>query len=130
MKEFRICLQTQAGQLAQVTEALAHRGINIETLAAVQATSLVTALGIVVKLEQEEAARTALQGLGLHCDERDLITLKLKNQPGELAKLTKNLAGSHINIESIYFMGTDEGDEVLVLSVDDVTRAKEILNLA
>ena len=129
MKEFRVCLHTQAGQLAQVSEALSHRNINILTLAAVQATALITALAVVVSKEQEEETRTTLQGLGLHCEERELITLKLPNQPGELFKLTQKLAESHVNIESIYFMGIDSGEEVLILSVDELERAKEVLDV-
>lgn len=127
MKEFRICLPTQAGQLAHVSEALANRKINILTLAAVQMTNLSTAVGIVVSLEQEEETRIVLQGLGLHCDERDLLRIHLDNIPGRLAELTKNLAASHINIESIYFLGNERGGEDLVISVDNHEKAKELL---
>jgi hypothetical protein len=127
MKEFRICLPTQAGQLAQVSEGLANRSINILTLAAVQMTNLSTAVGIVVSSEQEEETRIILQGLGLHCEERELLRIQLQNVPGKLAELSKNLASKHINIESIYFLGNEEGGEDLVISVDNLAQAREAL---
>ena len=121
MKEFRVSLSNRPGQLARVSGALGQRGVNIITLAA-------TGIGILALVtDQEERTRTALKDLGLSFQERELLTVKLPNRPGELGNFAKKLADSEINIESIYLIDRI-GDEVEVsFTVSDVPRAKQIL---
>jgi hypothetical protein len=121
MKEFRVSLFNRPGQLARVSGALGQRGVNITTLAA-------TGIGILALVtDQEEQTRTALKDLGLSFQERELLTVKLPDRPGELGNFAKKLADSEINIESIYLMDR-VGDEVEVsFTVSDVPKARQVL---
>ncbi len=78
--------------------------------------------------DDENSARKALEGANINFAEREVIVLGLQDRSGELAKLTKALSKSGINIESLYILGTKSGIKEIALSVDRMDDAKEILS--
>lgn len=123
MKEFRLSLPNHPGELARVAEALGRRGVNILSVAAIGAASPVVAL----VAEQEDQARTELQGLGVSFQEAELLTVKLADRPGQLGELSKKLGDAQVNIDSVYLLGKAGGDAELALSVSELDKAKQAL---
>lgn len=121
MKEFRISLLKQPGQLARVSGALGHRGVNILSLAA-------TGTGVLALVtDDEKQTRIVLQGLGLSFQEAELLIIKLPDRPGELGNFAKELGDANINIESVYLLSRARDEAELSFTVSDVAKAKQVL---
>lgn len=125
MKEFRISLPNEPGQLGRVGEALGRRGVNIMTVAAIGAANPVVAL----VTDQEDKTREALGELSLSFHEVELLTVKLPHRPGELGTFAKKMGDVNINIESIYLLGESAGEAKIAFTVSDLAKAKKELGL-
>ena len=80
-------------------------------------------------VDKEEETRTALQNLGISFQEVELLTVKVPDRPGELAKIARKLGDAQINIESIYLLSKASGEAELALTVSDIAKAKQLLGL-
>ncbi len=125
MKEFKIHVKHQPGELAKVTEALAGRAVNIKAIAS-------EALGedAYLRIVTNDVNTTvkALDEAGSKYIENDLLTISLIDRPGELSKVAKKLGKAKINIESIYILGQKDGKTEVALVVDNMKKASERLN--
>ena len=112
MTEFTISLSHTPGHLAALCEALTESGLSIEAVAA---------FGIdgdaVVHLmtDDEPTTKAVLRRLGVAFSERQVIVTTLPREPGALAEMTRDLANSEVNIESLYLLrSSNEGLEFAV----------------
>jgi len=123
MKEFRVQLPNKPGKLAQVTGALAEKGVNLRSIAGVDAIGTAIAFAV----DQEEPTREVLNGLEFRFSEKDMLTVTLDDKPGQLHDIAKTLGDADINIDSVYLL-TRAGDEVeLGLTVSDPAEARRVL---
>jgi len=107
-----------------VAEVLGRNSVNIRGIS----TDLGSSRPIVrLVTDDENSARRALDGSNLDFSERDVIVMGLPDRPGELAKVTKALSKSGINIESLYILGTQNGIKEMAIGVDRLDNAREIL---
>jgi hypothetical protein len=124
MKEFKIQVKHQPGELAKVTETLASRAVNIRAIAS-------EALGedafLRVVTNDINTTKKALDESGTKYEQHDLLTLSLIDRPGELAKVAKKLGKAKINIESIYILGQEKGKTEVALVVDNMKKAGDLL---
>lgn len=124
MKEFKIHVKHQPGELAKVTEALAGRAVNIKAIAS-------EALGedAYLRIVTNDINTTvkALDEAGSKYVENDLLTISLIDRPGELSKVAKKLGKAKINIESIYILGQKDGRTEVAMVVDNMKKATEKL---
>jgi len=124
MKEFVIQLTHRPGELAGVTNALSLRGVNIKSLAAM-------ALGNQALLrlipDDVEAARGALRDANVRFEEKEVVTLLLENRAGELTGVAGKLADAGLNLDAVYLVGVADDLIELALAVDDVKKAKKVL---
>jgi hypothetical protein len=124
-QEFEVYVQNKPGDVAWIAEVLSKNSVNIRGIS--------TDLGsnrpmIRVVTDDEASARSALKAAKLEFSEREIEVIALADRPGELAKVAKTLSKSGINIESIYILGNSgRSVEEIALGVDNVARAKEIL---
>lgn len=125
MKEFRVSVLDQPGQLALVSAALSQKLVNIRTIAGIGSGGPV----VTFISDNEQHAREALEELGLEYRETEVISIKLSDEPGELAKLTHRLAEDQINIDSIYVLGTENRQTEIAFTVDQLEKAKTVLGI-
>ncbi len=123
--EFEVYVQNKPGDVARVAEALGRNSVNIRGIS--------TDLGpnkpmIRLVTDDESSARNALKGANLDFSEREVIIVGLPDRPGELAKVTKALAKSGVNIESLYILGAMSSVEQIALVADQMGRAREVLS--
>jgi hypothetical protein len=77
--------------------------------------------------DDTDSARTALQEANIRFEEKELVTVLLENQAGQVAVVADKLANAGLNLEAVYVVGLS-GDLVeLALAVDDVKKAKKLL---
>ena len=124
MRDFVMHMTHKPGELGRVANALSRGGVNIKSVAAM-------ALGNqgVVRIIADDvaAARAALQQSNIPFEESELVTVLRENRAGELADIADKLSNAGINLQAAYVVGL-EGDLVeLALAVDDVKKAKKLL---
>lgn len=115
LTEFVVRMENRPGMLASLTEALAGFGVNIEALAAYGHDGEGT-----VRLITSDAytTRRVLDEAALHHEENTVLTAQLPHRPGELARLTREIANVGVNIDAIYVLRANSDGMELALAVD------------
>jgi hypothetical protein len=124
MRDFVLHLTHRPGEIGRIANVLGRAGLNIKSMAAMT----FGGQGVVrIIPDNVDAARTALRDANIRFEESELVTVLLENQAGELANLADKLSNAGINVHAAYVVGL-EGDLVdLAFAVDDVKKAKKIL---
>ena len=120
--EFKIELPDEAGQLARVSREFANRGINIETMCAIDT-------NVVIVTNQTTEARMALNSMEIQYTTTSLLSQSMPDKPGALAEFSERLGEAGVSITSIYVLSRIQGATELAFSVDDLDKARVTLNL-
>ena len=120
--EFKIELRDEAGQLALVSREFANRGINIETMCAIDT-------NVVIVTDQVVEARMALDALDIAYATKSLLSQSMPDKQGALADFSERLGEAGVSITSIYVLSRIQGATELAFSVDDLDKARATLNL-
>jgi len=118
-RDLTLVLPNRPGTGAELTEAIARAGINLDGACAVG-----TGTESIVHLlaGDTEAVRQAVAGTGFEVrDEREVVITDIENRPGALAEILRRLGDAGVNVEFAY--GAADGH--LVLGADDVERARQ-----
>lgn len=123
--EIEVELDNEPGTLADVSEVLADENINILGFTCVAQGDSGTACFIA---DDPNAAIETLESEGFHPETRDAVFVPTPNEPGRLARLSRRLGNSAINIERS-FVAADEtgGDLGIGFEVDDTEQALKVL---
>ena len=120
--EFKIELRDEAGQLAVVSREFSNHGINIETMCAIDT-------NVVIVTDQTVEARMALDSLGIKYSTTQLLSKSMPDKPGALADFSERLGEAGVSITSIYVLSRIQGATELAFSVDDLDKARAVLNM-
>jgi hypothetical protein len=124
MRDFAIHLTHKPGELGRVANALAKHGVNMRSLTGM---AFGTQGMVRVIADDTEAARAALEEAKIRFEEKELVTVLLENQAGEVAVVADKLSNAGVNLEAVYVIGLS-GDLVeLAIAVDDVKKGKKAL---
>ncbi|MBB5790519.1 hypothetical protein [Jiangella mangrovi] len=123
MGAFTVEFENQPGRLAELCEVIAARGINLVICGLAHGET-----GTVAFIaDDESAARTALQDAGFDAQERDALTVRLKNAPGAGAATFRKLAEAGVNVEVFLPVRVSDAQFVGVLCVDNRDAARAVL---
>ena len=124
--QISIQLENHPGKIAEVTEALSKRGVNIRAISVVEGSDT----GVMRFLPSDvETANASLEELGFTFSTEEILSIRLQDSSGKLAFITKTLSQSGINIDYVY--ATVEGDGAssrLVIKVSNIPLASRILS--
>jgi hypothetical protein len=117
--EFSVILKDEPGTLARLGAALGDSGVNIEAIAgrSGEGTSRVQFV-----CNAPARAAASLAAAGIAYTTREVIVVRVLDEPGTLGDVALVMASADINIDSIYV--TTRG--YLVLGVDDVDGAIQV----
>ena len=124
MNTFIIELDNRPGSLADVAAALAEKGININGVAGLAGST--TGL-VAIVTNDEDATRSALDGLGARYREAALASASLEDKPGTLADIARRLADAGVNIEAIFPTGMEGGRITVAFGVDNIEAARSVI---
>ena len=117
--EFKVILEDRPGTLARLCCVLGDAGVNIE---AIQGVSREGA-GFVQFLPNDAGkASRALESAGISYTQREVLVVRVLDQPGMLGDVALVMSRAGVNIDSIYV--TTHGH--VVLGVDDLIGAAQV----
>ena len=124
MNAFLVDLENKPGAFARVSEAIAAKGINIT---AISGAACGDGGRVAIATDDESATRSVLGAAGITYSESEMIEVGLRNEPGSLAKVTRRLADSGVNIEAIMPTGMSGNDVMVAFVTDDAATARSLL---
>ncbi|MCH7890811.1 MAG: ACT domain-containing protein [Gemmatimonadetes bacterium] len=120
MKQITVVAESSPGLLAQVSEILAERGINIETLNA----ETVQDYGVVIfTVDRYDEALVALRDAGVPAVSEDAIIIRIADEPGALARISRRFHDAEIRLRSVRIIRRDAGHGLVALSTERTERA-------
>ena len=116
MTEFTVHLSNRPGQFAALADKLSTAGVHIEALALFSHgdDSMARLMANDVAI-----ARRVLTDAGVRFEEQRVIETVIKDEPHALARMTKKLADSGINIEAMYLLHANGDSLHFAVAVDD-----------
>ena len=124
MNVFIVELKDQPGTLAGLAEALASKGINIESIAGVESGGSGT---LALLTNDEDSARRALGEAGYSVRETEVATVALEHKPGTFAAAAKKLSDAGINVTAVLPIPMADGKVGVAFATDDPAKARELL---
>jgi hypothetical protein len=124
-KQLSVMVENKRGALAGLCSKLAEKAVNILGLMVPEQLG-VAPIRLVVN--NGEAARKVLEGMGLQFTQEDVLAVQVSNRPGALGKLTRKLADHNLDVLYAYATipkGVDKATVILALS--DPAAAAKIL---
>ncbi len=126
--QLNLTLDNQTGQLARLCRDLAHSGVNLLALCAVEGEG---ASGLVrLLVANRDLAQKALAKAGYSFSAEEVIFIEVKHRPGTLAKQIEKLADKSIGIRYAYATAHAKGPTttvVIAVAEQDLDRALKLL---
>jgi hypothetical protein len=126
IKQISIFVENKPGRLAEITDIIAKKNINIRALSVADTTNF-GILRIIVDnpLEVERVLKEA----GLTVSITSVITACIGDRPGSLAELLKLLAANDIQIEYMYaFIAKSDNEAYVVMRIEAEAAAAKLLS--
>ena len=124
VKPVTIVADDKVGLLADISYILGKAKINIDSLSV----DVVGGKAIIsIILSDENRGKSVLEASGYKVNELDSVVLKVKDQPGELSRITKLLSGEGINIQNVHMLSRDGKSTVISMVVDKPKKASTML---
>jgi hypothetical protein len=120
VKQLTIVAPDRSGLLAEVTDALAADGINIETFdaEAVSGTAIIR-----LTVDQYDRALLTLHRAGHAPVTEDAILIRLEDRPGALASVAKRFRDAGLNLQSVRIVHTAGGTTVAAIATERTAEA-------
>jgi hypothetical protein len=103
-KQLNVFVENRPGRVRSVSECLAEGKINIRAFT-IQDRGNFGVIKLIV--DKPRQAILILQEKGLACALRDILAVSIRDEPGNLHKLTAVLAENQVNISDMYGFVTD-----------------------
>ncbi len=125
IKQVSVFVENKPGRLAAVTEKLYQNKINIRAFTIAEAGDF----GIIrMVVDQTEKAYNTLKEAGFTVSLTDVLGVEVKDEPGGLFSIARVLGDAGINIEYVYAFTAGSDKALIILRVDDIEKAIEVLD--
>ena len=119
-----VMVKNEVGVLADITAAMADANINILT---VNTESAGDTGVIILTTEDNDRALDALTTAGFKAIIDDALVIRLRDEPGALAKVAERFKNSGVNIQSLHILDRHAGYTTVALSADDRAKAETLV---
>lgn len=124
MKEIVIVTQNRAGLLADIAEILARKSINIETLDAEEVHD--TAV-IELTVDRYDEALQSLRDAGFDAVTEDAFLIRLKDEPGALARVARRFKEANIDLRSVRIVRRLKDSAIVAVATARTEEAKALV---
>jgi len=124
MNRIVITVKDEVGVIADISHALAEADINIEGLN----TEIAGEKGVVILTTPEsDRALRVLKNAGFRAVTDEAMVLRLRDEPGALARVAEKFKRAGVNIRSMHILDHHEGHATVALTADDQAKAKTLV---
>jgi histidine decarboxylase len=125
MKQIRIFTSDRPGILAEISEAMAAAGVNIESLAGESAGNIAV---VELTVDRYDDALRALARTPFRAITEDILLVKLPDKAGALAEIARRFKDARLNLRSVRTVHRSEGQCVVAIDAEDTEKAKELVS--
>lgn len=119
-----IIVDDRVGVLADITGVLARADINIEALDAEVAGQRGA---VIMTVDETDHALALLNQSGYKAVGEDTVVLRLKDEPGSLARVADRLKQAEVNIQNLHILGRQNDYSLIALTTSDRAAAETAL---
>ena len=124
MKQITIVTKNRDGLTADIAAVLGDNNINIESLDAEE----VEGMGVVtLTVDHYNRALHALRDSGWHAVTEDAFVMRVKDEPGALARVAKRFKDAGIHVRSIRIIQHEGQWGMVAVSADSVEEARALV---
>jgi len=124
MKQITIVTKNRVGLTADIAAVLGDNSINIESLDAEE----VEGMGVVtLTVDHYNRALHALRDSGWHAVTEDAFVMRVKDEPGALARVAKRFKDAGIHVRSIRIIQHEGQWGMVAVSADSVEEARALV---
>ena len=124
MKQITIVTKNRVGLTADIAAVLGDNNINIESLDAEE----VEGMGVVtLTVDHYNRALHALRDSGWHAVTEDAFVMRVKDEPGALARVAKRFKDAGIHVRSIRIIQHEGQWGMVAVSADSVEEARALV---
>ena len=124
MDRLIVMAKNEVGVIADITAVLADAGVNILTIN----TEDTGETGLVIMTtEDTDAALHILTMSGFRAVIDDVLVIRLKDEPGALAKIAEKFKDAGVNIQSLHILDRHGDYATVALSADDRELAETLV---
>jgi len=124
VRQISVFLENKIGRLAEITQILGNKEINIRALA-IADTAEFGILRMIV--DQPQKAYEALEERAFTVSQTDVVVVEVEDKPGGLAQVMAILKEKDINVEYLYAFVAPRGKSALV--VLKIEKLKDTIDL-
>lgn len=125
MDRIIVTAHNEVGVMADIAAAMAQADINILTI---NTESAGESGVIILSTDDNDAALDALAAAGFRAVMDEALVIRLKDEPGALAKIAARFKESGVNIQSLHIIDRYRGYTTVALSPDDRAKAEALLD--
>lgn len=125
MKQITIVADDRVGLLADISYILGKARINIESISV---EVIGTKAIINLTLKDDKRASRMLESNDYKVLSSEVLVVKVKDEPGELSKISKQLVDAGIGVESLYLLSRHGDYSLDALKVDNPKKAAKLLH--
>ena len=124
MDRIIVMAKSEVGVIADITAALAEASVNILTIN----TENTGETGLVIlTTEDNDKALSALTASGFRAVIDDVLVIRLRDEPGALAKVAERFKNAGVNIQSLHILDRHGDYATVALAVDDREAAEALI---
>ncbi len=124
MKQIIVVSGNTMGVIADISKILSKKGINIERLD----TSGTKSHGaVILTTDRYDEALKVLNDSGFKAVSEDAMVVRLKNEPGSLAKISGRLSEAEIDIRSMHIIKREEDYSLVAIATGRNGEARKLL---
>lgn len=124
MKQITIVAKEHDGLTADIAAVLGEHGINIESLDA----EALEGMGVVtLTVNHYNRALHALNDAGWDAVTEDAFVLRVRDQPGALARVAKRFKDAGVHVRSIRIIQNEGGWGMVAVSAEPVEKARKLV---
>ena len=126
MQRIIVSVKNEVGVIAELTTILANQGINIVGLDAEGSAES----GVIVVTTEDgdhDKALWHIANAGFKAISEESLVIRLKDEPGALAKIAERFRQNNINILSMHIVNRSSGFTTVSVSADDFITARNLV---
>lgn len=127
MKRIIVMVKNEVGVIADIARCLANADINMKTINT-EATSEKGV--IIITTDQDDLALQVLTREGFKAVTDEPLVIRLRDEPGALAKVAERFKTAQVNIQSLHILDrrSDHATVAISLSPEDRAKAESLLD--